>query len=431
MKKNRTLLYGSLLDENVPPSTATSDAILRGKYNGNSIDIPLSHDVLSKHTLFVGGTGSGKSTLFYHFVRQLKAGMTANDVMLIFDSKGDFHSKFFDGSKDMLIGNSNQYRKQSERWNLYREIIADGHDRTSVGLNTQEICKALFADRVERNTSNAFFPNAARDLLASLMIALNRNAPYNNDELLEYIQKTPKDIRHELIVHPDLAAVANYIDDRGSPQTQGVFSELFSVVREIFTGVFASAGVFSIREFIRDKGGRALFIEYDLALGSVLAPVYSLMFDLALKEALGRQKSNGNVFLIADELKLMPNLQHLEDGINFGRSLGLKIMAGLQSIGQLEAVYAKDAKAKNIIAGFGSLYAFRSPDPDTREYVSRQFGRNMLQESFQSSDGKYTSETRQGCVVEDWDLTSLQVGEAIIGLPFDKPFRFQFDDYLD
>ena len=77
------------------------------------------------------------------------------------------------------------------------------------------------------------------------------------------------------------------------------------------------------------------FIEYDLSIGDVLSPIYTLLFDLALKEALGRTASQGNVYLIVDELKLLPNLRHLEDGINFGRSLGVKILAGLQSIDQL------------------------------------------------------------------------------------------------
>ena len=38
-------------------------------------------------------------------------------------------------------------------------------------------------------------------------------------------------------------------------------------------------------------------------------------------------------------------------------------------------------------------------------------------------------EKRNGQTVEDWDMTDLAVGEAIVGLPFAKPFRFHFDMY--
>lgn len=62
--------------------------------NGKSAMIGLDEDLLSKQMLLVGGTGCGKSTLFYHMIRQLKDKMTDDDVMIIFDTKGDFYSRF-------------------------------------------------------------------------------------------------------------------------------------------------------------------------------------------------------------------------------------------------------------------------------------------------------------------------------------------------
>ena len=219
--------------------------------------------------------------------------------------------------------------------------------------------------------------------------------------------------------------------NRAGAQAQGVLSEMYSVVRDIFTGVFADSGDFSMRQFIRRKGGRVAYIEYDLAIGDVLSPIYTLLFDLALKEALGRTATQGNVYLIADELKLLPNLRHLEDGINFGRSLGVKILAGLQSIDQLNANYSSEAKAKNAVSGFSSVFAFQQNDFSTREYVSHLMGRNMILESYSKASGDMQYEKREGYTVEDWDLTSLSVGEAIVKLPSMEPFRFKFDLFTD
>ena len=92
---------------------------------------------------------------------------------------------------------------------------------------------------------------------------------------------------------------------------------------------------------MRKKGGKILFIEYDLTSGSVLTPIYRLLIDLALKEALGRSRGHGNVYIICDEFKLLPYLQHIEDAVNFGRSLGVKVVAGLQSISQLYELYGE------------------------------------------------------------------------------------------
>lgn len=78
---------------------------------------------------------------------------------------------------------------------------------------------------------------------------------------------------------------------------------------------------FSMRNTVRKKGGTAIFIEYDLTVGEVMTPMYRLLIDLALKEALGRTEEKGNVYLILDELKLLPKLKHLDDALNFGRSI--------------------------------------------------------------------------------------------------------------
>lgn len=76
------------------------------------------------------------------------------------------------------------------------------------------------------------------------------------------------------------------------------------------------------------------------------------------KESLGRSVSQGNVYLVFDEFKLLPSLQHIEDGVNFGRGLGVKVIAGIQSIHQLLEAYGESG-GKNILAGFSTMFALR------------------------------------------------------------------------
>lgn len=440
MSTNARILHGDLLEKNFPPVLNTSTPALvrlKGKYHSNSAVFDIDESILSKHSLFIGGTGCGKTTLFFHFVDQLKRKMTNDDIMIIFDSKGDFYSKF--GRKDdYVLGNSSQYIQKSVKWNIFKEILADGTDERNYIFNIHEICKSFFAERLKK-TSNAFFPHAASDLFSAILISLirdckssatNRNTYFYNDKLREIIDGfTVEHIIDNLRDHTDLNSVISYIDG-GGDQSQGVLSEMYSVIKEIFIGVFAEHGTFSIRDFVKKKGGKTLFIEYDLSIGSVLTPVYSLLFDLALKEALGRNASHakGNVYLICDEFRLLPNLQHIDDGVNFGRSLGVKVFAGLQSINQLIEVYG-DARGKNIAAGFSSVYAFRANDSETRKFIIDLFGKNYILEQYMTLDKKYVEDKRNGNTVEDWDMISLGVGEAIVGLPFQKPFRFQFNDY--
>jgi type IV secretory pathway TraG/TraD family ATPase VirD4 len=447
------ILQGTSLSSNgLPASVATPKVVLSGTSGGKVVSFGLDDDILSKHMLFVGGTGCGKSNLFYHFVKQLKIKMGTDDVMIIFDSKGDFYDKFRPTPrKDVVLGNSPKYRTHPERWNIFREVLADGWDDRDIVINTQEICKAFFEERTSNNSSNPFFPNAARDVLAMLIISIVRSGDYadsktkndycslmlNNETLKAILDEfsVGELLEETLVKFSDMTRINTYIGG-GGKQAEGVLAELYSVVSDVFRGVFADKGGFSMRKFVRDKGGKTLYIEYDLSSGSVLAPIYTLLFDLALKEALGRTEgTKGNVYLIVDELKLLPRLQHMDDGINFGRSLGVKILAGLQSIEQLYADY-EEADAKNIIAGFSSIYAFKANDPRTREYVRDLFGENLTIERYPGTDRMLIDAApRIGHTVEDWDLRRLRTGEAIVGLAGKadddppEPFKIKFDLY--
>ena len=214
--------------------------------------------------------------------------------------------------------------------------------------------------------------------------------------------------------------------EKDNNQGLGVFAELQQTIRNIFIGSFAGNGNFSIRDFVRKKGGKTLFIEYDLTSGSVLTPIYRLLIDLALKEALGRSRGHGNVYIICDEFKLLPYLQHIEDAVNFGRSLGVKVVAGLQSISQLYELYG-ESRGRSIASGFSTFITFHLNDVVSRDYVRDLYGKNLILEQYTQSDNSLVENQRQGYTVEDWNIQNLKLGEAIIGLPFQKPFRFQVD----
>ena len=121
----------------------------------------------------------------------------------------------------------------------------------------------------------------------------------NNAALIDFIKsRTSTELRGMLQSYSDMRAMTSYISSDESPQTQGVLSELQQIVRNIFVGNFCKKGTLGLRDLVRKKGGRKIFIEYDLSYGEMLTPIYSLMFDMAIKEALGRSRSDGNVYFI-------------------------------------------------------------------------------------------------------------------------------------
>lgn len=69
-------------------------------------------------------------------------------------------------------------------------------------MNTQEICKAMFDERTKNNSSNPFFPNAARDLLAAILVSIIRiaegdknfiNENFYNNRIKEYLDASSSD----------------------------------------------------------------------------------------------------------------------------------------------------------------------------------------------------------------------------------------------
>ena len=395
--------------------------------------IPISEDLLSKHILLLGGIGTGKSYTMNHLIKNIRARMTADDVMVIFDTKRDYYREFWLPG-DVVISNDDRACGPDgpDYWNIFKEVTID--DR--VEENVLEIVNNLFYEKVQRS-SQPFFPNAAKGLFSALMLELIRNedrkALRNNASLRAMFNSFSVPAMLKILGrHPDLKAMRSYIDKSDSGQTQGVVAELQQLVREIFIGNFEKRGSLSIRELIRRRGGLVIFVEYDLSIGATLAPIYRLLIDLAIKQALCRDESEkGNTYFMLDEFRLLPHLQHVDNGVNFGRSLGAKFVIGVQNVDQIAAAYGENMAA-SLLSGFSTTIAFRVGDKNSRDYVRGLYGSNLKLQTFSSAvQAKAPPEQlREASVVEDVDITSLLPGQAIVGILNCDPFLFQFDPYV-
>lgn len=464
------LFWGNMLSEKVTTPRIDDESRLLSFFSSQEAPIQvfdMSRKMCSKHILMIGGIGSGKTNTFNHIIDDLDSSLTDDDIILIFDTKGDFYSLFYEEQNDCVIGNSYQFLANTLYWNVFREIEYGGVLRSEKELMAKEIAKVLFENR--KNSTQPFFSSAATDLFAKVLIghickALwelpeyrilekkleidrnDRSAIKQQRNLFEAHAKTLnnkyliKNIFHSwegqdyinlLDSIEEFKSAKTYIGDGTSNQALGVFGELNSMINDYFIGVFAEYAPgrdVSMRELIHNKGGKKVFIEYDLSIGAVLSPVYTLLIDLGLKEALGRTRSEGNTYLVIDEFKLLPKLSHIDDALNFGRSLGIEVFAGIQSIKQLEDIYG-ETRGKVIASGFSTVFAFHMTDEASRKYVSDLFGKNFLSLKYWNSSGKEKETEREGNTVEDWNMLNLKIGQAVIGVSGFVPFKFQFSEY--
>ncbi len=435
----RQVIFGSELKNGYSNLDMDARLIFRDSEYPDKYYFSLNDRKLSKHILMLGGPGAGKTNVFKLILRQLREKQNSNDIYIVFDTKGDYCENFR-LSGDIVIGNSKNYRESSARWNVFDEVLADGEDAFNYEINAREIASSLFADRV--SSSQPFFVNAASDIFAQTIIYFIRRAledsaseyitKLNNKALVEFLLNTDAKTLVEKFKHyDDMRGIESYLGDGTSNQALGVLAELKNMLYQLFIGVFKQDRAnFSIRDAVRKKGGKAIFIEYDLMTGETLTPIYRLLVDMALKEALGRsEKEKGNVYLILDELKLLPKLKHLDDALNFGRSMGVKVIAGIQSINQLYDIYGEN-KGKVLAGGFSTIFAFHTSDYNSREYISQLFGKNVVEYRYKKLNGSVDPKERDGYTVESWDQTSLDVGDAIVGLvEVEAPFHFCFENY--
>ena len=428
------ILQGNQLSSNAPIfKQEGSKLVFNGTFNNQRACFSMSESQLSRHILFLGGTGSGKTNVIIQFIRQLKKSMRPNDIMLIFDSKRDFRE--FHSSNDCVLTNTGYQGKAKQiYWNLFTEVVFDGWGFEEVSINTDELSYGVFSDSIEKS-SQPFFPRAASDVFSAVIKGMcrigrddldYRDKYLNNMALSVYLKKLNASALNEFLKpFPDLSGVSRYVGDGKSQQALGVFGELESITNHLFIKSFGRDSGSSFRRFEKMRNGKTLFIEYDASLGSVFNSVYSVIMDLFLKECLSPDNANGKVYVVVDELKLLPYLNHFEDALNFGRSLGLSVIAGIQSMEQLYEVYGEQ-RGKNIASAFQNLICMSTNNLASREYIKGVYGQNLISYSYLDSSKQVTNETRIGNVVEDWDISQLQVGEGIVGLAESNPFVFKF-----
>lgn len=290
-----------------------------------------------------------------------------------------------------------------------------------------------------QSESQPIFPAMAEQIVAGLLIYFMRRywmsepEKLNNEAFIRFVTaSTNAELKavFELDYMKDYRNCISYIAGTNN-QTQGVSSYIGTVLRELFIGPFAKhdpGREFSMREVVDAADRKVVFVEYDLRRGKTLAPMYGLLMDSALANALGgRNTARNNVYFIWDEMLLLPKLTHFSDGLNFGRSQGVKILCGLQNFSSLADIY-EEIGAKRVLSSFQNIVAFHNADYDTRCFLMNRFGANYQNLSFSSQQSNIHTQ-REGHTVEDNDILSLGLGEAIVSLKNEAPFFFRMPRY--
>jgi type IV secretory pathway TraG/TraD family ATPase VirD4 len=427
----RTILKGLQIAKDIPYRDPDAFLSLVGADgNGKNAFLPIGDMLLSRHILLLGGPGTGKSNMMRHLIRNLRANLTDADMMLVLDPTGEHTGQFCQAGDIVFADDQRASDGTGEaQWNLFAELMDDSR----LIEEASALCDTLFAERI-RTAPDAYTATAARDLTLALIVYLMRQndpALRNNETLRGLIDGFDAESMQTILeTLPELRAMGAYLGEPQSRQALAVAAALQQAARALLQGRFNAAGTLGIRKTLRRKGGKVVFLCYDAQRGRETGAVFATLLDLALAEALSRQENEGNLYLMLDDVCVLPHLPHLEDALLCGRTKGLRVAAALPGMSRLRERYG-ELCAQTVLDAFGTVAAFRLHERAARSYVKGLYGRHRVVETFSSSVQVrgVIEQVMDQYIIEDEDLTALQTGESIVSTTHYPPFYFRMKPY--
>jgi type IV secretion system protein VirD4 len=356
-----------------PPSSMyldTRHGIPEGRFfigRSSGRDIALSKMEAQRHLLILGGSGTGKSRGYF----LPNASWSKNSSMVCTDPKSELW-KLTSGKRKFVLRYAPTDPDSSECFNWIllatdarmaelcaRAIVSSGNtSQTEQAWLDMETCllASVFAHTatLTRPTPlsayHLFTRQPIEDLTATLLESKSEVA---RDQAMIFSQTTEK-LRGTIV--PIVASKLQFLLD---PKTARFSSSSldppdFSSLRQTPISVY-----WCLRE-------------QDIAR---LRPLTSLFFTILLEQlSAGSESGEGvPVSLLLDEFANIGKIPDFETTISLARGRGVSLVLGIQSLGQLDALYGI-ANAKTIISNCGTKIALSGLDVDTAEYISRSLG---------------------------------------------------------
>lgn len=354
--------------------------------------VPIPKSVEGLHLLIVGSTGTGKTVSVDEMI---SCCAKRGDRLIIVDPNGHALERF--GQPDDVV--LNPFDARCPGWSIFNEFREPyDYDR---------FAKSIIPDAT--NSSDQAWHGFAQLLLSQTSKALVTEGQMSTQQLLYWLLAAPmKDLAGLLIGSP-----ASGLFEPGAEKA--LASTRFVLTTFLSSFQYLKPGDFSIRKWHEAKSGN-LFITWSQDSHTTLRPLISCWIDIMTTVILSSEPDNNRrIWLFLDELASLERLGALEDGLTKGRKFGLRIVAGLQAIAQLDSIYGKD-KATVLRSCFRNILVLggSSTDPHTAEEVSKGLGKwefeklhvNYSHGSHGSTVSQNTQSDKEDAILQS-EITSL------------------------
>ncbi|MBR4026475.1 MAG: type IV secretion system DNA-binding domain-containing protein [Lachnospiraceae bacterium] len=409
-----------------------------------------SDAILKKGLLFVGGARQGKTNVMRKVVSDIFDNKEDEDAVVFLDVKGDYYSTFFQEG-DMVL----DLLDDSCIWNVFEELkmLPFGYE---LDAKVREIIEYLFYG--QQSEKEPFWTNAAKLITYCFMMYLLMEAEENNDDSnlnhealcrmidgeLGYINEDSEleDIyntyRRILNTYEKFQAIQVFLPplETGSNMGGSIITEIIVMRQKLFLGTFGTRKTRANQQYISSgtlpmlSNSKVLFLEYNPTYQMSCACVFRCFIDMLIATYLDARTYKGKLYLVLDEIALLPELNRLAQALALGAQAGIRVIAGLQEIEQIKQNYRSNPHQANVIIGaFQSVIMFHS-DTETVSYMQKRFGEALVSRKFiRAGGGVGFTEPVKVQTIESYEFAELTTGDAIVSFEGSRAFKIHFPRY--
>ncbi|MDV3502526.1 type IV secretion system DNA-binding domain-containing protein [Marinobacter sp. M-5] len=316
--------------------------------------------------IFVAGAqGTGKTIFIKPLIQQV---IERGERAFIYDEKREFTSLFFNPQTCILIA---PWDRRSKAWS----ISADASNATRA---------QLIAERLIPDSDDPLWSNGARMIFTGVTEILNNTSRrWGWLELASTLSLDEKTLNNLLAEH--FPRAARFIAEN-SKTTQSFFAQLLGSLGWIYTLADAWPRAyqngFSMTQWVQqaDTDKPVILVQADKRFKDIGAPVANALIALMTSNILAQTNTTTReLWLFLDELANLPRNESLLEWMSLGRSKGCRLVAGTQSISQLQQLYSERGADSllNMFTVFASMRVGAAGE--TATYTAKAFGEREVE----------------------------------------------------
>lgn len=326
-----------------------------------------------RHLLLLGSTGGGKTTVLWHTLLDAKK---RGDKILIFSVKGDFEEQWTDSNFTRL----SPYDKRSARWNVGCDV------------NRHSDAQALADTMIKVSDKDPMWGQGARGLLTGLIVDVQKK--YGNTWGMQELAKA---LTGALADFKVLKSIIEKEAPEASALLQGgmqnktcasfIMNLTSAVIPIINLGVSdyglkeqGTKNLWSARDWLAGKTPATAILGFQMSSVGMSQLWVSSIIEQAVRQITDMPEAKPNkrrIWLIFDEVSQAGRIPSITTALEVGRSKGLRIVLGMQSLAQSRKIYDRDTST--IWEGQTSIKIITNLEStEEREWASKIVGERDL-----------------------------------------------------